>query len=355
MTFKSKIIKIDSSKATTYYNAYKTNFMFLVDPAIFVSNDEVIVYSLLNAWIPYSFYSVNQYNQYLDVAIVETISSVIQNTYNQTIIIPSGNYSTYDFVKTVSSLINLAFTGVAGMTGNQFSISYNKINNTFTISFTSSLAVSSSVNYYASFMFKTGPNASHSCYKLMGCPQQDIMINSGQSLATNLVLMNDIAYFQIRTDLGDANTFITGDETGNLLDIIPVSSEPLSYISYAPFQPNKFILHNHSLTEIKIGLVDNYGRDVNLNGIPFLITLKIDLVTPEEAGIPKPVGRDDADEFQGEQGLTNLQIISNNPSIIARPAEQDPLSVADLIEYNLIQHELAKVKKQMQKKNKKSK
>jgi hypothetical protein len=100
------------------------------------------------------------------------------------------------------------------------------------------------------------------------------------------------------------------------------------------------------------------GRDVNLNGVPFLLTIKIDLVTPEEAGIPKSLGRDaeEVQEFQGQQGKTNLQIISENPSIISRPAEQEPLSLSDWIEYNLINEELAKVNKQMKsKKNKKSK
>jgi hypothetical protein len=190
----------------------------------------------------------------------------------------------------------------------------------------------------------------------MGCSTNDLLISP--SVSTGIIFMNDIAYFQIKTDIGESNTVITGDDLGNLLDIIPVSSEPLSYISYSPFQPNKFLLHNTNLNGIKIALIDNMGRDVNLNGVPFLLTIKIDLVTPEEAGIPKSLGRDaeEVQEFQGQQGKTNLQIISENPSIIARPAEQNPLSLSDWIEYNLINKELAKVNKQMKsKKNKISK
>ena len=343
MTFKTKLIKIDSEKASQYLNEYKTNFLFTVDPPICVGNDEVIVYSLLNAWIPYSFYSVNQYNQYLDV------STTVNTSYNQhTIIIPSGNYSAYDFAKVVTSELNEAF----GYTHNEFKIVYNKINNTFSIYF----QVASDSHAQAKFHFSTGPNSRRSCHKLMGCSTNDLLISP--SVSTGIIFMNDIAYFQIKTDIGESNTVITGDDLGNLLDIIPVSSEPLSYISYSPFQPNKFLLHNTNLNGIKIALIDNMGRDVNLNGVPFLLTIKIDLVTPEEAGIPKSLGRDaeEVQEFQGQQGKTNLQIISENPSIIARPAEQNPLSLSDWIEYNLINKELAKVNKQMKsKKNKISK
>ena len=357
MPFKSKIIKIDSSKASQFFNAYQTNFLFTIDPPITVTNDEVIVYSLVNAWIPYSFYSVNQYNQYLDVRIVRaTVAplnmSVIQNVYTKTIIIPAGNYSTYDFAKTLASLLNASYSGVANMSATQFTVTYNKINNTFAIGYASSLTTAGS-RYYAQLMLQTGAHASVSCRKLLGCPMQDITIDSGTTLATNLVVMNDLAYFQIRTDIGESNTIITGDDQGNLLEIIPVSSEPLSYISYSPFQANKFLLHNTSLNVIRIGLVDNYGRDVDLNGIPFLLTIKIDVVSAEEAGLPLAIGRN-ADDFEGQQAETNLQIIGKDPRLIARATDQEPLSVADLIEYRLIQKELANIKKQMNEKKKKN-
>ena len=355
MSYKTKLIKIDSSKASHYYNDFHTDFMFLLEPPICVGNDEAIVYSLLNAWVPYSFYSVNQYNQYLDVVIVQKdlANSTNTKTFEESIIIPSGNYSTYDFAKTITMELNDAYTGVGGMVGNQFNVVYNRINNTFNISFTSSDLVNG-VDDYCVFQFASGDNEHRSCHKLMGFEMEDIHIESGTTHSTGLVLMNDIAYLQIKSDIGLSNTIITGDETDSILEIIPVSSEPLSFISYAPFIPTKFLLHNNNLNAIKISLIDNYGRDVNLNNIPFLITLKIDLITTEEAGVPKSLSRADADELaQGpEQNKSNLEMIVENPNLINKAPERTPLSVADLIEYRLLNEELEKVNRPSKHKDK---
>jgi hypothetical protein len=231
-----------------------------------------------------------------------------------------------------------------GFGGNQFSVQYNKINNTYIIGFVSA---TSDLNARATLLFGSGTNKSKCCNKLMGFGLSDVVILSRQTRTSGMILMNDIAYLQIKSDIGDATTFITGDETMSLLEVIPVSSEPLSYISYAPFQPNKFLLHNANLTEIKIGLIDNYGRDVNLNGVPFLLTIKIDVVSTEEAGLPKAAGRE-VDE--PDQMKTNLELINENPGIINRPTEREPLSMNDYIEYRLIQEMLRKIDKKLRKK-----
>jgi len=330
MSFRTKIIKIDSSKVNRYFNPYHTNFSFLVDPAISITQKDVIVYSLLNVWIPYSFYAVNQYNQNIDISICN--DSVVTNT---SYAIPQGNYNTYDFAKLLNSLL-----------GNQFVFTYNKFNNTFSISFSST---TKNPKDSATFLFATGLNAITSCKKLLGCLQVDQQISTGTYMNTGMVLMNDIAYFQIKSDIGNADNIITGDENESLLEIIPVSSEPLSYISYAPFQPNKFLLHNNNLTEIKIALLDNYGRDVNLNGIPFLLTLKIDIISSEEAGLTRITSRSEMDKLNedqdDEQTLTNLEILHRHPGIINIPINTPPIDVTDFLEYRLILDELKKIKK----------
>lgn len=177
--FNSKIIKIDSSKAQLYYNAYQTSFSFMLDPTISISHDDVLVYSLLNVWIPYSFYSVSKYNQYLDVG--ETINGL---SATRTVIFPAGNYSTYDWAKIfVSTLSNQRI---------QYSCVYNRNNNRYTISCSTGTSVV--------FFFKTGPNASNSCHKLLGFGQEDTPISSSGVL-TGCVTMNDIYYFQIKSNL----------------------------------------------------------------------------------------------------------------------------------------------------------
>lgn len=334
--FNSKIIKIDSSKAHQYLNSYNTSFTFIVDPPICVAHDEVIVYSLLNVWIPYSFYSVSKYNQYLDVG--ETVNGLATT---RTVVFPAGNYNTYDWAKVFSATLSTAKI--------QYTCVYNRNNNRYT--------VACSAGASAVFFFASGPNASASCYKLMGFPQTDTPITS-VGVLTGCVTMNDIYYFQIKSDLGDANIFLTGDGYDSLLEVIPVSAEPLAFVSYAPFVPNKFIVHNNSINAIRISLIDNYGRDVNLNGIPFLLTIKIDIISPEDAGVTRSMGRNaegKAEQIIPDQEKTNLQMIQENPGIIMRPkTTNNGLSMNDYIEYTLIQKMLQKEKrKEKMKKSKK--
>ena len=332
-TYKSKIIKIDSSKASTYYNAFQTNFSFTVDPAISVDNDELIVFSLLNVWIPYSFYSVSKYNQYLDVT--ETIGTV---TSSRTVILPAGNYSAYDWAKTVMTCLNTT-------QGIQYSIVYNRNNNRYSIS---TIANTSSI-----LLFHSGPNALNSCCKLLGFSNVDTVINN-MGVLSGCITMNDIYYFQIKTNIGDSNTFITGDENDSLLEIIPVSAEPLSFISYTPFQPNKFLLRNSSLHDIRIHLVDNYGRDVNLQNIPFLLTIKIDMISHADAGLAKPVGRADAPEEDYNKSRLQLlteQQMQQEDIITTIESQRDPaMNLKDFLEYQLLDKMLRKVNKKKSKK-----
>ena len=328
--YQSKILKIDSSKASIYYNQFKTSFSFNVSPPISVSNDQVLIYSLTNAWIPYSFYAVNKYNQYLDVS--ETINGIVTN---RTVIFPAGNYSAYDWSKTFTTYMTTSTI--------IYSVSYNRNNNRYTIS--------TGPNTSSRFLLGSGPNASISCNKLLGLDKVDTLINN-VGLLSGLVTMNDIYYFQIKTNIGDSASFITADESDSILEIIPVSSEPLSFISYAPFQPNKFFLHSNSLTEIRIGLVDNYGRDVNLSNIPFMLTIKIDVIDPAEAGFSNSKGR--GDEMVPDEQKTNLELILENPGLInkATPTNTNSeININDLIEYNLINQMLNKVRRKKKSKS----
>lgn len=321
--YRSKLIKIDSSKCERYFNSFQTNFSFTIDPTISVLTDEVIIYSLINAWIPYSFYAINQYNQYLDIQMC--FNNIVTNS---TFIIPSGNYNVYDLAKVIA------------LSNNRLSITYNKINNTYTFIYTSP-----SANDYLTILFSTGLNSHRSSYKLLGFSESDEKFMANTSYVSGMLLMNDIAYFQIKSDLGNSDNIITGDEHTSLLEIIPISSEPLSYISYAPYQPNKFMLHNNSLTEIKIALLDNYGRDVDLNGISFLLTIKIDILSSENAGLTKKITSREEMESHNQQKQTNLEIIRNQPSIISMANENSQLSVNDYLEYQILKQELMKVKK----------
>ena len=313
--YKSKILKIDSSKAVQYYNAERTSFLFQLEVPISVTNSETIVYSLTNAYIPYSFYSVNRYNNMLDVR--ETVLSI---STVRSIAIPHGNYSANDFSRLLTQLLTTSSV--------TYTITYNKNSNTFSIS--SSKA--------SIFLFQSGTHAAQSCHNFLGLPDYDTIINT-QPFQTGCITMNDIYYFQIKSDIGSGTNIMMSDNSDGILDVIPISDQPMSFISYNPINPSKFMLLNNSLNAIKIGLTDNFNRIVDLNGIPFMITIRIDVIDSAENGIAVGGGRQD---MQQEHEKTNLELFIEKPALV-QPAQS--INIQDLVEYNLIQKMLKKVKK----------
>ena len=320
--FKTKILKLDSSKARAYHNEEKTSFTFQLEQQISVTNAESIVYSLVSAYIPFSWYALNKYNQWLDVR--ETIGSV---TTSRSVSIPEGNYSAVEFARTLMALLNTQTI--------KYDISYNRISNTFTIH-------TLLPNTSALFLFHSGTHAKLSCHGFLGLPDSDVIINS-EPFQTGLITMNEIYYLQIRTDIGASDNFVTGDGCDGLLDIVPVSDQPLHFISYNPITPSKFLLQSNTLSTINIALTDNKNRVVDLNGIPYLLTIRIDIVDSEEHRVAVATGREALD---GNPEKTNLEWFIENPELV-NPAP--PLNLGDLVEYSEIKRMLSGLKKSKRK------
>lgn len=317
MSFKTKILKLDSSKSKKYYNKEKTSFEFQLENSISVTNNESIVYSLVNAYIPYSFYSLNDNNNYLDVS--ETINNL---TTTRSIQIQPGNYSAYELSRVLMGLLNTSTIS--------YNIVYNKPSNTFTI-YTASITTTSI------FLFETGEHSEKSCHLFVGLPKSDTIINHDQ-FQTNMINMNNIYYLQLKSDIGSSNNYLTSDNNDGLLDIINVSDAPLNFISYSPTNPSKFLLHSNTLNSINIALQDNNNNPLDLNGIPYMVTLRIDIINSEEHNIAVAMGRHNMSNVN----KTNLEMIMEQPDIVY-PATS--VNISDMIEYNIIQRMLKKVKR----------
>lgn len=331
-SLKVKLLKIESSSATQYFNDSKTSFLYSLSEPIICLPGESIIYSLVSATIPYSYYTLNKYNQYLDIQ--ETVDNVQKPV--KTYAIPAGNYDAITFAKQLSIILNVDVSI-------QYSITYNKVNNRFTINTTKP-------NTTSKFLFGTGINADTSCHSFLGCPKQDINITNQPAL-TGMISMSDIYHLQIKTDLGSQNV-ITSDSADNILEVVPITNSPLSFIYHSPYTLTKYLLSASVLYAIKVELTDNYGREVNLNGIPYIINIRIDVIKNDDYEIP--TGKDYR-THESVMDQTPLQRILENPGIINKPTSSDelfkqslkttlnpsgfnepPLSVQNMIEYNLI-------------------
>lgn len=192
--FRTKILQIDSSKAKKYYNDEGTAFSFQLETPISVTSAESIVYSLVSAYIPYSFYSVNGNNNWLDIKEEQTGPNALPTSV-RSVQIPDGNYSAFEFGRVLLALLN---TGSV-----KYEVTYNKNSNTFLITVVSTA-------WRSTFLFETGEHASRSIHTFLGCPVVDIAFTQVPK-QTGLVTMNDLYYFQIRTDIGSSDNFMTGD------------------------------------------------------------------------------------------------------------------------------------------------
>ena len=335
MSIKNFQLKIDSSNAASYYNSYKTALLYQLSEPITCSNGESIVYSLISATIPYTFYGMNKYNSMLDIK--ETINNVEKPV--RSISIPFGNYDAITFAKTLVQLLNTA----AAMPLITYSIGYNKINNKY-------IMKTNTANTKSLFLFGSGTNKDISCFSFLGLPKEDIEIDN-EPIEGGMITMNDIYHLQIKSDLGSQNV-ITSDSVDNILEIVPITPSPLSFIFHSPQQPTKYLLTQNNLQTVKLELTDNKNRPLDLNLIPFIINIKIEIVKNNDYDIPtgfdpRKSASGDLDNNPSEQ--TALERIYEDPRIIDRPA---PYNVNDYIEYQIIQQMLSELSKSKARKKK---
>ena len=298
----SKLLKIDSDNADRYYNDLGTAFFCRFDP-IDTINNQNILYSLKNIMIPYSFYGVNSNNNIL--VIHETVGNAV---YDRTLTIPYGNYSAHQYQTKVLSLLNSVNYII-------YTMAYQAIQNKYLLGITTP-------NSNTNFMLANGPSP----FKQLGFDQINFNLTSVVNLlSTNCIVMSDIFYLQLKTNLGASLT--ATDNGDNILTIINIPTSTYSFILYEPPVQIKYLSSLKSLSNIHIELVDNYHRPVDLNNVPFHILFQIDIIENDD----RPMGRRPVEQEQmHENDMTRLQQIAMNPKIIDVPT---PMSMNDFIEF----------------------
>jgi hypothetical protein len=257
----------------------------------------------------------------------------------RTIAIPEGNYSSQQYLNMLITALNSGYVSYA--------MTYSNIQNVYSIKVLTSNATST-------LLFATGANKSKSNYKFLGFNCEDVFVGSSPVFSQNCVVMSDIYYLQLKTDLGDG--LLSPDGSDSILEVIELPTQPYTFIHHKPINLNKFILNSKVLDQIRITLIDNHNRIVDLNSVPFSAILKIEIIDNKTHNIPYSTGRVNEDSQQPENP-TNLELISRQPDIISMPK---PLPVNDLVDWFNIQKmlqelDLQKMKKKLTKKQNQNK
>jgi hypothetical protein len=232
-------IYLNSSMADKYYDSLSDCEFIL--PPIQIPDGFHIYLSLQNASIPFSFYNFN--------SLTNTLNYII-NGVTTNIIIPDGNYNITQLITYLSSVT-------------PFTITYNNITNKLNF-------IHSTYN----FTFKS----TSLCLSMLGFTSLIDVSSTALSLTSvNCVNIQNIKRINISSNLITYNISKGLLNNFSILASIPINKPAFSIIEYSNtnhFRTNLFI---NIITVIKIKLIDEYGRLINLNGQNFCLTIQLDV------------------------------------------------------------------------------
>ena len=321
----SRVLYINSKDATTYYNNNQSNFDFVLDEPIVVPDHQSILMSIYSAEIPYSFYNFrNGVNTILDY---QTTPYNMPATYDingfldltapgyQRLTLPEGNYNAvelanylttnipnleclYDPIRmkfsfrclTAGFRITLALrngplTGTIDAPGNDMNeeLGFDFINitgdpfverdpvglNEYWYGFSNGNPGVPGAGVDAS---RSGPYLVAPAFYLFGDDVVD-MTNSIRSLF-------------IRTNLSTTSVLDShiGGGFSNILTRVAINAEPGGVINVRPADGDvhKLLLKVKAITEISMQLTNQQNQVINLNGLTFDISLKLEFILTEE-------------------------------------------------------------------------
>ena len=232
---------------------YATNYNSLSDCYFITQNIEVptdyqINISVKNAAIPYSFYSVDETNNFLNYR-------VNVNQYYE-VYFEVGNYSIYQWLAHLQNkLPNLVVT-------------YDKIKNKFT--FTNST-------------FSITILQSSTCYEILGftlgSEYESSLINNVNVLVSNACInLSTHQCVCIASNFISNSINLVNQNKSTILCSIPISVSPNSMITYsAGVNDYKVNIFQNIFSVINIKLLDQNAKLLNLNGCHWSLTLQLDV------------------------------------------------------------------------------
>ena len=236
-------IYLNSRYATETVNDNPANSIYYL-PVIEIPDGHHIYLSLQNASIPYSFYSISDF----DNAFVFGLVAGPATTYY----IQPGNY-------TINQLIGVIETAM----GASYTITYSSITSKILITHATSNFIIYASNFNHTIGFSKTTNTTSTANLLYG---------------RDCVNLNQIRAINVEVNFPTYNINVAQPYNQNILATIPVYVAPFSIITYT--NPNNYRtnLYVNKLDQIQIRLLDNEARVLNMNGIQYQMTLQLDCV-----------------------------------------------------------------------------
>ena len=351
-TAASRVIYVNSKDATAIMGDNRSDFDFTLEEPIVVPNHHNILLSVYSAEIPYSFYNFrNGVNCKLDYAITAYNTPAAYDAagkltmgaipLGQTLTIPEGNYNAIE-------LAALLTAGIAGLEclydANKLKFSFRNLNKGTRI--TLALKNGQDTGTPEAPGEDMNEELGFDWFNILGDPfveMENVGLTPnyyGYTNATGLPpvpgpgtdtnragpffvkpsfylysddaadLTNSVRSLFMRTNLSTTSVLDShiGGGFSNILTRVPIKADPGQVINIDPINGNvhKLLLKLKAITNISIRLTNQKNETINLNGLDFDISLKLEFVEDHTLKEPANVREtlyQQSQKFAEEQAL----------------------------------------------------
>ena len=365
-TAASRVLYINSKDATTFFNQNQSDFVFSLQEPIVVPEHHSMLMSVFSAEIPYSFYNFRiGVNCRLDYAITVfgTPADYDANGFldlapanAQSLVIPEGNYNAVELAKIISDGV------VAAGPLNPLEVKFDPIKLKFsfrciiktyrvTLAMKNGASTGEDMNEELGFdLINTQGDPfveldagatqwfngfSNPTLDVNGDPVAGVGVDTvrdGPFLTTPQYFLygddvvdvtNSIRSLFLRTNLSTTSVLDShiGGGFSNILTRVPIDAEPGGIITIKPVDGDvhKLLLKVKSITDIAITLTNQKNQVINLNGLTFDISLKLEFIADKELS-PGPNRRGDFTKQQSEA----LEAFITNQQQLKRKKPKNP-------------------------------
>jgi len=350
----SRVLYINSDNATTKYNNKDTDFEFVLEEPIIVPTHHAILASVYSAEIPYSFYNFETgRNTLLDYQVTgfgvpaNYVSVGGKDTFDYTpsggcyrFLVPEGNYTPYQLADTLSAGILTSGGGVPAL-----DVQYNPIKQKFEfvcivpgvrVTFGLQNGLFSGLdgddineeigfdlnNIKGDPFFELASSGVFPWNNGFTIPPHTLpgpgtSINNGPYPIKTYLLADDVADMNsairslfIRTNLSSQSVLdsFIGGGFSNIFCRVPLNAQPGETLRIEPRNGDihKLLLKTKTITSVSITLTNQRNRIIDLNGLNFDISIKLDFV--EVRDLPEPLNiREQIDKNIAEKDLQRIK------------------------------------------------
>ena len=239
-----------------------------------IERDETIEYiqfSIPDAVIPVSFYTVNENNCQLDVIEYDGAGGSLAYT----VVFPYGNYNASYFINEFKALLNASGSNTNSLSNfnTRWNITLNGFNSVFTITNANQFTIfgTSTISSVMGFSNNVDSN----------------FVSVLSYVATLPRCCNFLALPRITLRCEElANTTTIGNQqTSDVIITIPNNARPNGQIYYQNQSNAKLLFRRHEVCRFVVSITDDDGNLLNFNGISSFFTFQFDIFRKY---MPKP-------------------------------------------------------------------